>query len=401
MSECKLERVDNLADEAALLRERGQYAAAEELQREIIEDNRHLRDPEDRAMLVARGQLAHTLWCLGRYNEAAEEQENLFVIFKRKFGWGDHGTLGIVGHLVEAYISLGRYDAARDLAVRLQVQQDEFYGRDSIPSRDTQQQLATISHIQGRFPEAAKIRMHILKLELVSSDAPGRQAAALHDYGKTLMAQGEFKDSLHNLNQALEMSREQNGPDHPTTIQYQSTLALLYWEQGNFDEATTAYREVLGHRSKSLGEAHAKTICSISDLAGSLFLQGLNNESKAQLDRAVTLAKEYLEARNPDRLAILCNAASIYRALGRPDLELAHESFDLSRRVKGDDNPETLNAMMEYAGALVCNKQLGVALEIMKLCVLRTTRKHGQDHHLTTARATELAKVQEMQRQQR
>lgn len=243
--------------------------------------------------------------------------------------------------------------------------------------------------------------MRELELELLSSDDPVRLAAALYDYGETLMAQGKLKESLQHLDLALKLSREEVGPDHPTTIDYQSTLALLYWEQGKFDHATMAYREVLRHRSQSLGEAHVKTICTMSDLAASLFQQGSNDESKAQLDRAVTLAKEHLAARHPDRLTILSNAASIYRELGQPDLELADETFDLSRRVKGDDNPETLNAMMEYARALICSKQLGLALEIMKLCVFHTNENYGPDHHLATARTVELDKLQELQGQQR
>jgi tetratricopeptide (TPR) repeat protein len=247
MSEDQLKHLDSLADEAILLRENGRYAEAETLQRQIVEDSRRLRGPRDRAMLMARGQLAHTLWCRGRFNHAAREQEDLMAIYKSSFGWNDHDTLGIVGHLVSTYISQGKNDDARALAAQLRHHQDEFYGKDSLPSRRTQRQLAAISHDQGRFSEAEYIQKRELGLDLESGDDQIQLAEAFNDYGSTLMAQGKFKDSLHNLDQALKISREAVGSDHPTTIDYQSTLASLYFAQGNFNDATTALRKVVRH----------------------------------------------------------------------------------------------------------------------------------------------------------
>ena len=139
----------------------------------------------------------------------------------------------------------------------------------------------------------------------------------------------------------------------------------------------------------------------MSDLAAGLFGLGLKKDSKTQIDGAVRLARKYLEVRDPSRPSILSNAASIYRELGQFDLELAFESFDLSRLAKGDDCPETLSAMMEYARALLCSDQHKVGREIMKLCVLRTERKYGLNHCLTNARAEELARTQGMQDERR
>jgi tetratricopeptide (TPR) repeat protein len=165
----------------------------------------------------------------------------------------------------------------------------------------------------------------------------------------------KVQDLLHNLDQALRVSTEAVGSDPPTTINCQSTLALLNWEQGNFNDATMALRKILRRGQKSLGEARGKAISTMSDLAACLFKLGSSSEPKAQINRAVKVAKAHLEAHDLDRFAILRNAAGIYRRRDQPDLELSYESFDLSRRVKRDDNSETLSAMIEYAQALICN----------------------------------------------
>jgi tetratricopeptide (TPR) repeat protein len=401
MSENQLEHMDNLADKAGLLRENGRYAEAETLQRQIAEDSRRLRGLGDRATLLARGQLAHTLCCQGRYNEAAREQQDLMAIYKSSFGWDDNDTLGIVGHLVTTYVYQGKYDDARALAAQLLPHQDRFYGKDSLPSRSTERKLADIFHRQGRFSEAAHIQKRVLELCISSGNDLVTLAAAFSDYGSTLMAQGKFNDAQENLVQALKLSREAVGSDHSDTVNYQSTLAVLYSRQHNFYDATKTFRKVLSHREKSLGEAHGATIATMSDLASCLLLLGLKNDSKSQIDRAVRLAKEHLASRDPDRLSTLSNAASIYGALGQPNLELSFESFDLFRLTMGDDNPETLTAMMEYARALIRSNQLEVGREIMKLCILRTERKYGLNHQLTTGRAGVLAKVQEVQDERR
>lgn len=114
-----LKRLQNSADEAAIIREGGQYAEAERRQRLIIRATFDILGLEDRATLMAEGQLALTLWRQGRYHEAAEKQKYLMAVYEREFGWDDADTLGITGHLVTTYLSQGRDDEAKALATKL------------------------------------------------------------------------------------------------------------------------------------------------------------------------------------------------------------------------------------------------------------------------------------------
>lgn len=342
---------------------------------------------------MAKGQLASTLWHLGRYDEAAGEQEHLMAVYKRKFGWDDGDTLGITGHLVTTYLSQGRVDESKALATELLPHQDRIYGKDSAQSCETNKALASICHRKGNVAEAADRRKRILYSVLSRDKDPMTAASAYAAYGQTLSEQGKFDDSKRNLVQAVEFSHTAVGSEHPEDLHHQSTLASLHFTMGEFDAAVRIGSQVLRNREKSLGEGHHETILSMSDQTASLLAVGQRDESKALIDRVVKLAREHLGTFDPDRSSVLSNGAVMYRGLGlyRLACELSFESYDSARRVKGDDSPDTLSAMMEYARCSILVGILQPGRESMRLCVERTKRTYGHDHPLTIARAQELA----------
>jgi tetratricopeptide (TPR) repeat protein len=386
-------RLDNSAKEAAFLRNNGQYAEAERLQRQIVREILQIRGLEDRATLVAEGQLALTLWHQGRHQEAAEKQKHIMLVHERNFGWDDADTLGIAGHLVTTYLSQGRDDEAKALATKLLHHRNRVYGENSTQARNAEEALAVIFHRRGKFAKAAEIRKRILDSVISRDEDPMRKASAFGAYGQTLMEQGKLDDAKPNLVQAVFLSKDTVGSEHPQTLYHQSTLAVLYFEMGDFHTAVAIGGEVLGNWEKSVGEEHHKTILSMSDQAACLLQVGRRDESKTQIDRAVRLARRHLGGYDSDRSSIFSNAASIYRALGlyRLSSELSFESYDSTRRMEGEDSPATLDAMMEYSLSLIKDGNLQMGREIMRLCVQRTERQYGSDHKLTVGRAKELA----------
>jgi tetratricopeptide (TPR) repeat protein len=388
--------LDRLGDRAIELREAGKYAEAERLQRQILKDTLLIRGLKDRATLWAKGQLASTLWHLGRHDEAARDQEHLMAVYKSEFGWDDVGTLGITGHLVTTYISQGRDDEAKALATELLLHKDRIYGKDSAQSCGTNEALASICHNKGNFAEAADKRKRILDSVLSRGEDRMTAASAYGAYGVTLLEQGRLDDSKHNLVQAVELSKAAVGSEHPKVLAYQSKLLSLHFELGDFHAAVRIGGQVLRNLERSLGEGHHETISSMSNQAASLLAVGERVKSQALIDRAVKLARDHLGTFSPSRSSVLSNAAAMYRELGLNRLasELSFESYDSARRVRGDDSPETLSAMMECARCSILAGILGTGWEGMKLCVERTKRKYGPDHPLTMARAQELADLQ-------
>jgi len=154
---------------------------------------------------------------------------------------------------------------------------------------------------------------------------------------------------------------------------------------------------VLRVLEEPLDEGHHMTIGNMSDQAAYLFRAGQLVESEAHIDRAVKLAREYLEKLDPVRSSVFSNAAAIYRELGRYRLarELSLGGLDSVTFVKRADNPETLSAMMEYSRPLLHNGELQTGHEIMQICIRRTKQEYGAGHQLKRGRVGGLANVED------
>jgi len=65
----------------------------------------------------------------------------------------------------------------------------------------------------------------------------------------------------------MEKSRRVLGDDHPDTITSMVNLAVVYFNQGRFDDAVALEVVVLEKRRRVLGDDHPDTIVSMEDLA--------------------------------------------------------------------------------------------------------------------------------------
>jgi hypothetical protein len=135
----------------------------------------------------------------------------------------------------------------------------------------------------------------------------------------------------------------------------------------------------------------------MSDLAVYLARASRFEESKMEINRALELSRSHLGDENPQTIRIVVNAASLYMAMNLWPAaeELAYAGMVSSRRINGEDHPETLTAMFEHARCLLHEGECQAAVEGMRLCVLRTERKYG-DSGLLTSRRAELAQAEKL-----
>ncbi|WP_343327452.1 tetratricopeptide repeat protein, partial [Geitlerinema sp. PCC 9228] len=63
--------------------------------------------------------------------------------------------------------------------------------------------------------------------------------------------------------QALEMRKRLLGEQHPDVATSLSSLAILYKDQGRYEEAEPLYRQALEMRKRLLGEQHPSVAASL------------------------------------------------------------------------------------------------------------------------------------------
>jgi len=140
-----------------------------------------------------------------------------------------------------------------------------------------------------------------------SALAPGHPAAAAL----------ELEDEERLYKEAVEGRRRLLGPVHPDTLTSLNNLAMLYQEQGRYDEAERLHIEVLEGFRAALGPEHPDTLTSLNNLA-------MVYQAQGRLGEAEQVHKEVLERRrgvlglaHPDTLASLHNLAAVYNVQGR------------------------------------------------------------------------------------
>ena len=81
--------------------------------------------------------------------------------------------------------------------------------------------------------------------------------------GQSLWQQAE-----HWLSQAVEVSEQRSGPEHPDTASSLNNLALLYDSQGRYSEAEPLYERALGIYESQLGPEHPNTQTVLENFIG-------------------------------------------------------------------------------------------------------------------------------------
>ena len=382
-----LERLESASYEAKALSGNGQLAEARKRMRQVVRENSQMFGSEDRKTVAAEHLYALILLSQGRYEEAAEKQERLMTLLKKKYGKDDGDTLEVAGALAQTWLTQGKMDRSKALAIKLLRRNERKFGKDSTQSLNTQETLAKISYLEGNLTEAAEIRHHILRYAISRDEKPLKKAKAYYTYGVTLMAQEKLDDSKTYLLQAVDLSMKAVGPNHPTTLTYQSDVAMLHDRLGQYRTAIEIESKVLEERASVLGEEHPSTIETMGKRATFLFHDGQDKKSEEQLDRAVELLRSRREAYDPGLGTVLANAACIYRSIGRYNTarELSCQAYDVMKHCEGEGSPSTLSVMAEYSLCLMSEAQ-----ETMKRCVQHTKQKYGTCHQLTVKRVREL-----------
>jgi tetratricopeptide (TPR) repeat protein len=75
------------------------------------------------------------------------------------------------------------------------------------------------------------------------------------------------------------------GPRHPETLGTVQNLAIVYRNQGRYEEAERLYRRALEGREEKLGPKHPDTLTTVEGLAGVYRSQGRYEEADGLVRR--------------------------------------------------------------------------------------------------------------------
>jgi tetratricopeptide (TPR) repeat protein len=107
------------------------------------------------------------------------------------------------------------------------------------------------------------------------------------------------------------------GPDHPSTFDIVSNLAVLYQAQGQLTKVEAFYDRALQGKENALGPNHTSTLSTVSNLANLYSGQNRLNEAEAMYDRALQSYKRALGPDHTSTFSTLNNLANLYKSQSR------------------------------------------------------------------------------------
>lgn len=267
-------------------------------------------------------------------------------------------------------------------------------------------------------------------------DQPLVKARLLQSLAGALRDLGLFDRAAAPQQEALRIREEALGDDHPETLRSLSDRGLLLFQQGNYRDAEPILRDALTRQRRVLGDDHAETILTMTRLGKLLTFTGDLSGAATQFEEALSRDRDrpvgphdspisamlglasvlqqqgkYAEAENRYREAL----SAIGTAKGAEQLEdealhgigLALKSqgklpeseeyfrrtLELNRRLRGDDHPFTLNAVVALADFLADVGRRDEAESSLRDVLPKYRRLLGNRHSLTLSAITNLAYV--------
>jgi eukaryotic-like serine/threonine-protein kinase len=251
---------------------------------------------------------------LGDYERSAGVLEDALAIVTRELP-GSTEHVAVLASLSASYTNRGEYAQAEDLAreaLALVRSRPE-------PGADEEAGILTsLGSIRLRQGDREQGRAYVLESlrEAVNPRHP-ELPRALNNLAILEWQDGNYEGARAYLERALSIWEETLGPEHPNVASTIANLALAYQEDGQ-DEASIPYHErAIAIREKALGPDHADLAESLNNYGNALRNLGRVDEALVALERALAIRGKALGPDHPYTATTEYNIGSILAGQGR------------------------------------------------------------------------------------
>ncbi|KAF8961379.1 hypothetical protein BDZ97DRAFT_1208591 [Flammula alnicola] len=205
--------------------------------------------------------------------------------------------------------------------------------------------------------------------------------------------QGHWNDAEGLDMVVMEKRKQLLGDDHPQTLASMANLASTYRNQGRWNDAEVLEVVAMEKRKRVLGDDHPDTLTIMANLATTYSDQGCWKDAEALEVVVMEKSKHVLGDDHPDTLTIMGNLAATYRKQGHwNDAEVLEvEVMEKSKQLLGDDHPQTLTSMANLASTYRNQGRWNDA-EVLEVEVMEKSKQLlGDDHPQTLTSMANLA----------
>ncbi|MFS0696132.1 FxSxx-COOH system tetratricopeptide repeat protein [Streptomyces nitrosporeus] len=369
-----------------ILRTRGRYVEAKELDEFTLSRQREVLGPEHPHTFMTTSSLAIDLGLLGDYESAIELATQAHDGFSQIFHERHPRTLAAANNLALNLRSVGQYARAREIDQDVYDLRSEVLGPEHPYSLSSAYSLARDLREVGRYEDS---------VVLLSRTYDSYKATLGRTYPTTLSAAKSLAVSLRRAGQ-LEDARRLTAATraryrakytvaNPDSLACDLNVAADLFAAGEAEEARDTAQEVVDQYMKVPGERHPYTLAAQNNLGVYLSGTGAAEDAEKLLKRVVASMREVFGREHPNTLFCVMNLANATADLGRLPIVLETE-YTVSGQLKevlGAHHPETLAMTSNLAVTLDALGRKDEALRVRAETGDELARQLGDEHPLT------------------
>ncbi|MEU8617022.1 FxSxx-COOH system tetratricopeptide repeat protein [Streptomyces sp. NPDC048623] len=333
---------------ASDLRHLGQYADAETLQREVLDEARRMLGDTDFVSLVARFNLGLGLRLLGRYQEAYDLDIETLATRETVLRTRHANTLNSGIACAQDLRLLGRYRdalARQESNLRMHVQ---VLGPLHPQTLKARAQLTLCRRREGGFQQdiGAMMATTLDQLEQVHGRGHYVTLAFINDFGNFLREHGDLSKAKELITEAEAGYRALLGPAHPFSTGMLCSTGLVMQASGERADALAMLEAALAGLTASLGPDHPWVLgCALNAGAARNFNGRVADAAELSRD---TLRRARHTLGNDHPLTLSCQIALATDLRGLRETEeagkLEEDALLTLTRTLGAQHPHTLSA---------------------------------------------------------
>ncbi|KAF3159962.1 hypothetical protein TWF751_000514 [Orbilia oligospora] len=189
--------------------------------------------------------------------------------------------------------------------------------------------------------------------------------------------------------------QEEQESENQTLFGHVHNIALVFSNQGKYDEAMQWYERALAGREKALGKDHPSTLSTINNIAGVFSKQGKYGEAMQWYERALAGFEKAWGKDHPSTLSTVHNIASVFGDQGKYDeaMQWYERALAGCEKALGKDHPSTLSTVHNIAAVLSKQGKYDEAMQWYERALAGREKALGKDHPSTLSTVNNIALV--------
>ncbi|HWU11246.1 MAG TPA: FxSxx-COOH system tetratricopeptide repeat protein [Streptomyces sp.] len=369
-----------------ILRTRGRYVEAKELDEVTLGRQRAVLGPEHPHTYMTTSSLAIDLGLLGDYGKAIELATAAHEGFSQIFHDRHPRTLAAANNLALNLRSVGQYARAREIDQDVYDLRSEVLGPEHPYSLSSAMSLARDLREVGRYEDSVGLlsRTYDTYKATLGRTYPTTLSAA-KSLAVSLRRAGQLEDARRLTVATRARYRAKYTSANPDSLACDLNMAADLFAAGEAAEARDTAQEVVDQYMKVPGEQHPYTLAAQNNLGVYLSGAGAPQEAEKLLTRVVASMREVFGREHPNTLFSVMNLANATADRGELDIVLETERTVAGqlREVLGVHHPETLAMTSNLAVTLDAMGRKDEALRVRAEVCDELARQLGDDHPLT------------------